>query len=514
MEEREISISPLFKWLTKRFDKKAMKVEKPKKEKKSKKVEKVKETPEAKLLGGQEFKTVKKGLDEEQVIDSVNDLGTEYGASIDSLLETIETDTEQEWKDKNKMANEIKALRAKLKIEQETREQMMDHGRRMRESLLSHDASVDPVPETSATDAEQMAASIKMKAQQEAEAEAARIINQAKQEVQEIKLSAEIATEAKLITEKEAEDILSTVKRKTEIIEEEAKQRTLLYLLKAREEIEKQIREDYKGAYARLSSSLQDLINEGQNIEVELKNKRIQLWESKSFELKEYEAALLKTSEEVAPYLETLASMETEIEPDIASKEEETEQPVQLQEEALEEEKTEQPSQLQEEALEKEETEQPVQLQEEATVSEPAEEVTEELLGQHPPEEIPGREETNSTQLKPIDSQTTYIGEVELAIAMPIELKMVSKLYNYLQTIPDIKILRTTGSWDRGTTITVVADKPLPLISIISKIPGVEVISELPQKDDLVKGTSSSRLRAGGKEVKRIKLTLKEAQSL
>ena len=425
MEEREISISPMFKWLTKRFDKKGKKVEKAKKVEKSKKVEKVKKMRGTKLLWGKQFNVAKEGLDEKQVVDFVNDPVAQHGAALDPLLETT------------------------------------------------------------VTNAEQLTASIKMKAQQEAEAEAERIISQAKQEVQEIKLSAEIAAEAKLATGKEAEDILSTVKRKTEIIEAEAKQRTLLYLLKAREEIEKQIREDYKRAYSRLSSSLQDLMSVGQNIEVELKNKRTMLWESKSFELKEYEATLLETSEEVASPLETLAP------------EERIEQPVQLQEEVSEE-----------------ETEQPTPLQEEATVSEPAEEVTEEPLGQHPLEEIPGREETSSTQLKPGDSQTLYAGEVELAIAIPVELKMVSKLYNYLQTIPDIKILRTTGSWDRGTTITVVADKPIPLISIISKIPGVEVISEVPQQDSSVKRVSSSRLRAGGKEVKRIKLTLKEAQSL
>jgi len=242
-------------------------------------------------------------------------------------------------------------------------------------------------------------------------------------------------------------------------------------------------------------------MSEGQNIEVELKNKRTTLWESKNFELKEYEATLLETSEEVAPPLETLAP------------EEGIEQPVQLQEEAPEE-GIEQPVQLQEEVSE-EKTEQPTSLQEEAPVSEPAEETTEELLGQHPLEEIPGGEETSSTRLKPGDSQTLYAGEVELAIAIPVELKMVSKLYNYLQTIPDIKILRTTGSWDRGTTITVVADKPIPLISKISEIPGVEVISELSQEDSSVKRTSSSLLRAGGKGITtRIKLTLKEAQSL
>jgi len=451
MEEREISISPMFKWLTKRFDKK---VEKAKKVEKVEKVKKVKKMRGTKLLWGKQFNVAKEGLDEEQVIAFVNDLVAQYGASLDPLLETT------------------------------------------------------------VTNAEQLAASIKIKAQQEAETEAERIISRAKQEVQEIKLSAEIVTEAKLATGKEAEDILSTVKRKTEIIEAEAKQRTLLYLLKAREEIEKQIREDYKRAYARLSSSLQDLMSEGQNIEVELKNKRTTLWESKSFELKEYEATLLETSEKVVPSPETLApeeGIEQPVQLQEKVSEEETEQPAQLQED-IEEKETGQPVQLQEKVSE-EETEQPTQLQEEATVSEPAEETTEELLEQHPPEEIPSREETDSTQLKPGDSQPLYTGEVELAIAIPVELKMVSKLYNYLQTIPDMKILRTAGSWDRGTTITVVADKPIPLISEILKIPDVEVIPELPQKDNSVKKASSSLLRAGGKDAKRIKLTLKEAQS-
>ena len=466
MAEREISISPMVKWFTKRFDKKGKKVEKPKK---------VKKIQGTKLLWGTEFKTVKKGLDEKQVAAFVNNLI-----------------------DQHKASQQVSA-----------------------ESLRS-------TPEPVVTDVEQMAASIKIQAQQEAEAEAERIINQAKQEVQEIKLSTEIATEAKLAIETEAEDILLTVKKKTEIIETEAKQRTLLYLLKAREEIEKQIREDYKRAYSRLSSSLQDLMSEGQNIEVELKNKRTTLWESKSFELKEYEAVLLETSEESAPPSETLPAEEKIAQPVQLQEEEvpeekteesaqlqeepaeeKVEQPVQLQEEEVPEEKTEEPAQLQEEPAE-EKVEQPVQLQEE----EVPEEKTEEPLEQHPLEEISGREETNSTQLKPADDQTLYNGEVELAIAIPVELRMISKLYNYLQTIPDMKLLRTTGSWDRGTTITVVTDKPIPLINIISKIPDVEVIAELLQRDPSTKRTLSSPQKPGGEEIKRIKLTLKEAQSL
>ena len=438
---------------------------------------------EARRLWEREFNITKEGLDEEQVVAFVNNLIAQQKASQQASAASLR-------------------------------------------SLLK----------TAVTDAEQIAASIKMKAQAKGETEAATIITQAKQEGQEIKRKAEIATQ------KEAEDTLASANRKAEITELEATQKALLFLLRAREDIEKEIREEYKNTYDQLFSSLQKLMSEGQNIEMELKSKRARLWESKEFELERYEAALLETSEAAVPPPETAAPMETEIETDIADKErmeqpaqpqeetlvEEAEQPAQPQEEALVEEaeqpaqpqeealveEAEQPAQPQEEAL-VEEAEQPAQpqeeaLAEEAAISEPAEETTEELLKEHLPEEMPGREETGSVQLKQ-DSQTLYGGEVELAIAMPVELKLVSKFYNHLQTIPEIKIRHTKGSWDRGTTITVVLDKPIPLISVISKIPGVKATPELPQKDSLAKGTSSSLLRGGGKGVKRIKLTLREA---
>jgi len=360
-------------------------------------------------------------------------------------------------------------------------------------STLQQDSadSLRSLLKTVVADAEEMAASIKLRAQAEAEGEAAKIIDLARQEDQEIKKRAEIAAQ------KERENIISVANEQAEVIEAEAKQRAILFLLMAREEIEKEVREEYKRAYSRLSSSLQNFLSEGQNIEVELQDKRMQLWESKSFELKGPEAALLKTSGEVVPPPEALAAEEEE---QIAQSQEEAEgekieQPAQLQEETSEEEQT---FQVQEEA-EGEKIEQSAQLQEETSEEEQTVQV---------------QEEAGSAQLRPEDSQTLYTGEVELAIAMPVELKMVSKLYNYLQTIPDIKILRTTGSWDRGTTITVVADKPVPLISRISAIPDVEVTPELLQGDNLAKGVSSSLRKAGAKGAKRIKLTLKEARSI
>ncbi len=342
-------------------------------------------------------------------------------------------------------------------------------------------ASLRAVLKTAKNDAEQIAASIKLKAQTEAEAETTRMISQAKRDAHEI--AQEIERRAEIARQKEAEDVLSMAYEKAKIIEEEVRQKALLFLLRAREEIEGEIRGEYKMAYSRLSASLENLMSEGQNIEVELKGRRAALWEGKNFELKEYEAPLLGTSGVAATPTETSAPTETETKPGKTGKRRRKEA-IQLQEEALEG-KTEQPTQLQEEA-------------------------TEGILRQHPQEEGFGREETDSAQLKQ-NGQSLYAGEVELIIAVPVELKSVSKLNSYLQTVPDLRILYTRGSWDRGTTITVVLEKSMPLISILSETPGVEVIPELLEQDGLKTGKSSLLMGRGGKGVKRIKLNLKEA---
>jgi len=167
--------------------------------------------------------------------------------------------------------------------------------------------------------------------------------------------------------------------------------------------------------------------------------------------------------------------------------------------------------------LVEEKVEAPVQFEKEATIPEPVEKAPEEPLGQYLPEERLGKEEklgTKEAEPSPIklDSQVLYTGEVELYIPIPVELKMVSRLYGYLQTIPELKVLHTRGSWDRGTTITVVLDKAMPLIGLLLKIPDVEVTPEMPQKDSLVGGRSGSLLRPGGRGARGIQLILKEAQ--
>ncbi|MFC2035975.1 hypothetical protein ACFLUJ_07655, partial [Chloroflexota bacterium] len=245
---------------------------------------------ETKRLWDREFSVVKGGLDETQVISFVNDLIRQNRAS---------------------QATSEESLRSLLK------------------------AAVN--------DAEQTAASIKMRAQTEAETEAAQIISQAKQESQEIRGRAEITGQ------KETAATISMANRKAEITQIEAKHNALLFLLKAREETEKEVREEYNNAHSRLFSRLQDLLNEGQHIEIELRSKRAELWESKNFELKGYETELLSISEGTEPPSETSAHTEIEIEPPV-TQEEKVEEPVQLQEETLEE-NLEEPVQLQEETL-------------------------------------------------------------------------------------------------------------------------------------------------------------------
>jgi hypothetical protein len=76
-----------------------------------------------------------------------------------------------------------------------------------------------------------------------------------------------------------------------------------------------------------------------------------------------------------------------------------------------------------------------------------------------------------------------YSGEVELALAPPLDAAVMSRLHSLLLGNPELKILRTVGSWERGTTITVFLDRALPLVGVLTEIPEIRL---------------SSRRKAGG----------------
>jgi hypothetical protein len=94
---------------------------------------------------------------------------------------------------------------------------------------------------------------------------------------------------------------------------------------------------------------------------------------------------------------------------------------------------------------------------------------------------------------KPGDN-SQYVGEVELVLGIPVNPNMMAKLYNYLQTTPEIKFLRTSGSWNRGSEITIVLDKPIQLVNVLSEsIPEAEVKPELTAASGQIKGKKKLR---------------------
>jgi hypothetical protein len=92
------------------------------------------------------------------------------------------------------------------------------------------------------------------------------------------------------------------------------------------------------------------------------------------------------------------------------------------------------------------------------------------------------------------ERESVYSGEVQLNVEPPLEPTMVSKLYNFLQTTPEIKFIRTTGSWNRGSIITLMLDKPIPLFSVLAaKLPEAGVAPERPEAGGQVKGRQRIR---------------------
>jgi tRNA/tmRNA/rRNA uracil-C5-methylase (TrmA/RlmC/RlmD family) len=146
------------------------------------------------------------------------------------------------------------------------------------------------------------------------------------------------------------------------------------------------------------------------------------------------------------------------------------------------------------EEVAEEQKETPVRAEEEA-VAVKDEELTplqEEAVAPVAEKEVPekaGKQERKLEEREPRrilteeESKSSYHGEVELTIEVPVEPTIVSGLYNYLQTTPEIKFIRTTGSWNKGSTITIVLDKPIPLVSALTaKLPEAYILPQESEK--------------------------------
>ncbi|RLC95375.1 MAG: hypothetical protein DRI39_00290 [Chloroflexi bacterium] len=166
------------------------------------------------------------------------------------------------------------------------------------EEQQRHFLSLGSLTERAAIEADRAAAGIKSRAKAEAEAEAARIIADANERVQQ--MIAEAKRNAQEASREEVQNILQTALRKAAIVEMQAKQQAQMFLLRSRDAIEGDLREEVKEAYYRLLSSLHNVLGEGNRIELEWKNKTSELRKRDTFELEGYEAVRSALSAEIA----------------------------------------------------------------------------------------------------------------------------------------------------------------------------------------------------------------------
>ena len=99
------------------------------------------------------------------------------------------------------------------------------------------------------------------------------------------------------------------------------------------------------------------------------------------------------------------------------------------------------------------------------------------------------------------EDESLYTGEVEVVLGLSADADILAKLSLFLVHTPEIKIMPTVGSSDKRAIITMVLDKPLPLVEMLSlQIPEAQVTGEPWSANDKKR------------KARRITIALKEAE--
>jgi len=87
----------------------------------------------------------------------------------------------------------------------------------------------------------------------------------------------------------------------------------------------------------------------------------------------------------------------------------------------------------------------------------------------------------------PGDVSPVFEHRVDVHLTAPVELSTASRIYAELHANPEIEILQTVGSYDKGTTITVFLKKPVSvLVDALSAVPGAEVMAQEVESPSLI----------------------------
>jgi len=79
-----------------------------------------------------------------------------------------------------------------------------------------------------------------------------------------------------------------------------------------------------------------------------------------------------------------------------------------------------------------------------------------------------------------------YEGTVELAMLPPVSLQQMLQVHQHLRHMQQIKVLNLGGSVDKGITIRVYLETPVPLLKIVRELPDVERASAAPAESESI----------------------------
>lgn len=166
------------------------------------------------------------------------------------------------------------------------------------EQQQKHFLTLGSLSERAAIEADKAAAVIKARAKSEAEAESARIMADANQKIQEMMIEAKkMAHQA---TAQEVQGILQAAIKRAAIIEVQAKQQAQMFLIRSREAIEGDLREEVKEAYYRLLSGAHNVLGEGNKLEISWRDRTLELRKRDTFELEAPEAGSSALGSEIS----------------------------------------------------------------------------------------------------------------------------------------------------------------------------------------------------------------------
>lgn len=338
-------------------------------------------------------------------------------------------------------------------------------------------------------EAEREAANLKSRARRQAEVEAAPLLAEAKRQAQET--IAQANREAQRITEQQVGTILDDAQRRAELIEERAKQAAQLFLMRCREDVQNFVAMEAKEAFYKLLAPVNEVLATAQEVESTWKMHAVDLWQSTAGQLEDYQNTLfgtLGTGTGVGAG-EPLAGEALGVPPagepgavDVVAPEGVPDGTEVIAEHVVIAEDEEQPA-----AAPAAEPEAPPQAPEEAAAIDeaaPAVEAEADQAAAEPEVEEPeskqpkakGSRPARSKEPKvkgftPVSAPEMYDGMLDLLIEPYTNVAKISKFYSGLGSVAGIRLLRTSGSWDKGTVITIELNEPMSPEALIQRLP-------------------------------------------